>query len=148
MHPCPCASAHLDSALLPRLLLCREVGGAKGALPKECARLIILPAVGIAVGGQDPGPSCLPCLVASHLMHRAEPWGAGQAGAWQRRHTPLLASATVAMSDVRGKSAGCVKPITHHLLCGIGLEGQYQLDFTMGLAFLGDDGEGELVLAS
>lgn len=62
--------AHLDGILVPGLLLCREVGGAKGALPQDNAWLVVLPAVRVAVGGEDPLARGLLCLVGVGLRHR------------------------------------------------------------------------------
>ena len=45
---------HLDGVLLVRALLGGQVCGAKGALAEDGARLVVLPAVGIGIVGQDP----------------------------------------------------------------------------------------------
>ncbi len=45
---------HLDGKLLVGALLGGQVSGAKGALAQDGPGLVVLPAVGVAIGRQDP----------------------------------------------------------------------------------------------
>lgn len=83
-----CADAHLHSALLPRLPLDSQIGGAKGSLAQEHAWLVVLPAIRVPIGGQDPGTRRLLGLVAICLC-----------GTCTQTHTQLPAAAPALASQ-------------------------------------------------